>query len=51
MDMLPATPKGSLPSVALRVRGVGAVAQEPEVRLPSDKKLADDEILVGAFIC
>lgn len=31
-----------------RVRGVEAVAQELEVRLPSDKKLADDEIAARA---
>ncbi|HXZ01841.1 MAG TPA: BON domain-containing protein [Stellaceae bacterium] len=31
-----------------RVKGVEAVAQELEVRLPSDKKLADDEIAARA---
>jgi osmotically-inducible protein OsmY len=34
--------------MARRVRGVEAVAQELEVRLPSDKKLADDEIAARA---
>lgn len=33
---------------ACRVKGVKAVAQQLEVRLPSDKKLADDEIAARA---
>ncbi|MGO8919080.1 MAG: BON domain-containing protein [Stellaceae bacterium] len=34
--------------IARRVKGVHAVAQELEVRLPSDKKVADDEIAARA---
>lgn len=34
---------------ARRVKGVSAVAQEIEVRLPSDKKSADDEIAARAL--
>jgi osmotically-inducible protein OsmY len=34
---------------ARRVKGVHAIAQEIEVRLPSDKKTADDEIAVRAL--
>ena len=34
--------------VARQVKGVQAVAQEIEVRLPSDKKVADDEIAARA---
>lgn len=34
---------------ALRVKGVRAVAQEIEVRLPADKKHADDEIAARAI--
>jgi len=34
--------------IARQVKGVRAVAQELEVRLPSDKKLADDEIAARA---
>jgi len=34
---------------ALRVRGVRAIAQEIEVRYPSDKKTADDEIAARAL--
>jgi osmotically-inducible protein OsmY len=34
--------------IARQVKGVCAVAQELEVRLPSDKKLADDEIAARA---
>jgi osmotically-inducible protein OsmY len=38
------TEKVAAERAARRVRGVKAIAQEIEVRLPSDKKTADDEI-------
>lgn len=40
--------KHAAESAARRVRGVKAVAQELSVRLPGDKKLADDEIAARA---
>ncbi len=40
--------KSAAEQATRRVRGVDAVAEELEVRLPSDKKLADDEIAARA---
>src|SRR5690349_20510420 len=43
--------KQAAEQAARRVKGVRALAQEIEVRVPSDKKCSDEEIAVRAVNC